>query len=186
MAGTILSSSEDKTQGVYSNLDYPKILEIAEIHGLEKTPIWHARVAQALLHNLAYSAALEQFQISLDKHNATPILSEQAIAVIHRDMARSCTEVGKYKEALEHSRMAELLHAKDYSFIGSKVGRLLNLAQVEYFAKMTDKAIATVDEAWEVYVGQEEEYSDYHSYTAFFFFFELLRASSDVSYSTCL
>ena len=99
MAGTKLSSSEDKIAGLYSDLDYPEILEIAEIQGFDKTPIWHARVAQALFAKFAYSAALEQFQISLDKHNATTTLSEQAIAVIHRDMARSCTEVGKYKEA---------------------------------------------------------------------------------------
>lgn len=168
MAGTKLSSSEDKIAGLYSDLDYPEILEIAEIQGFDKTPIWHARVAQALFAKFAYSAALEQFQISLDKHNATTTLSEQAIAVIHRDMARSCTELGKYKEALKHSKMADSLHAEDVGFMGDKIRRMLNIAQVEYYAKMIDKAIATVDKAWEVFLGQKEDYPDYYSYTAFF------------------
>ncbi|RAO68317.1 uncharacterized protein BHQ10_004329 [Talaromyces amestolkiae] len=143
-------------------------VQIAEIQCLEKTPIWHARVAQAMLHHHAYSAALEQFQSSLDKNNETPILSEPAIAIIHRDMARSCTEVGKYKEALEHSSLAESLQEEDSGNIGDKVGKLLNLAQVEYYAKLTDKAIATLEEAWKVFAGQEVTYRDYYSYTAFF------------------
>lgn len=168
MAGTKLSSSDDKTEGLYSLLDYHKILEVAEIQCLEKTPIWHARFAQTLLHYYAYSAALEHFQISLDKNDEIPIMSEQAIAVIHRDMARSCTEVGKYKEALEHSNLAESLQAEGFRSIASKVGKLLNLAQVEYYAKMTDEAIATVDEAWEAFVGPEADYRDCYSFTAFF------------------
>jgi hypothetical protein len=189
MAGTKLSSSEEKTTGLYSYLEPREMLEIAEMQCLEKTPLWHARLAQTLLHHLAYSAALEQFQISLDKHNKNPVLSNQAIAVIHRDMARCCTEVGRYKEALEHSNLAESLQEEDSRFIGSKIGKLLNTAQVEYYAKMTDKAVATVDEAWEAFVGQKANYRDYYSFTAFFSsFLELnqthrVRPAFDLAFS---
>ncbi|GAM40351.1 NACHT domain protein [Talaromyces pinophilus] len=190
MAGTNLSTSEEKISGLYTLLEPRKILEIAEMQFLEKTPIWHAKLAQTLLHHHAYSAALEQFQISLDENNKHSILSKQAIAVIHRDMARSCSEVGRYKEALEHSNLAESLQVEEFESFGreiGKIGKLLNIAQVEYHAKMTDKAIATVDEAWEAFMG--EDFRDYYSFTSFFSsFLELhqthrIRPTFDLAFS---
>lgn len=189
MAGTKLSTSEDKIAGLYTFLDTRKILEIAEMQCLKKTPIWHARIAQTLLHHHGYSAAVEQFQISLDENNKNSILSKQAIAVIHRDMARSCTEVGRYKEALEHWNLAESLQVEEFESIGNKIGKLLNIAQVEYHAKMTDKAVSTVNEAWEAFVGQTANYRDYYSFTAFFLsFLELhqmhrIRPAFDLAFS---
>jgi tetratricopeptide (TPR) repeat protein len=188
MAGTKLSNSEERTAGLSLYLEPRKIVEVAEMQCLEQTPLWHAKLAQALLHHHAYSAALEQFQISLDKDQENSILSKQAIAVIHRDMARTCTELGRYKEALEHSDLAESVR-EDPRETSHRVGRLLNTAQVEYYAKMTNKAVATVNEAWEAFAGQTERYRNFFTYTSFFSsFLELhqthhIRTALDFAFS---
>lgn len=168
MAGTKLCTSEEKTVGLYLLPESRQILEIAEMQCLERTPIWHAKLAQALLHHYKYSAALEQFQLALDENHKNPILGKQAITVIHRDMARSCADVGRYKEALEHSNLAGSLQ-KDSMIINYEISKLLNTAQVEYYAGMTDQALSTVDEAWEAFVAQErEDHRDWNTFSSFF------------------
>jgi hypothetical protein len=95
MAGTEFPTSEGKLAGVVRiALRTVEIMQVAEMQRLEKTPVWHARVAQALLLHNNFKTALEQFQISLDKNHQNPILSKQALSAIHRDMARACTETG--------------------------------------------------------------------------------------------
>lgn len=68
-------------------------------------------------------------------------------------MARACTKVRRYKEALEHSDLAESLYDDSwYRGWQDPIGKLLNTAQIEHSAKMTDKAVATANEAWEAFM----------------------------------
>lgn len=170
MAGTEFPTAEGELGGVVRiALRTAEIMQVAEMQRLEKTPVWHARVAQALLLHGNYRTALEQFQICLDDHQRNPVLSKQALFAIHRDMARACTETGRYREAVEHSDLAESL--RDASWDSSwqdPIGRLLNAAQMKHLAKMTDEAVATADEAWETYRGQKEDYRDQYTLHSFF------------------
>ncbi|RLL93501.1 hypothetical protein CFD26_100163 [Aspergillus turcosus] len=168
MAGSEGPTSEGKIV-IYPCLEARKILHTAEMQRLEKTPIWHARLAQALLLHYDSGAALEQFQISLDEHDRNPILSKQALSVIHRDMARACGDTRRYKEALEHSDLAEALHDGSWKRgWQDPIGQLLNTAQTEHFAKMTDKAVATADAAWEAFTEQRGHYGDRDTLNSFF------------------
>ncbi|PKX92831.1 NACHT domain protein [Aspergillus novofumigatus IBT 16806] len=169
MAGTEFPTSEGKLAGVVRiALRTVEIMQVAEMQRFEKTPVWHARVAQALLLHNNFKTALEQFQISLDKNHQNPILSKQALSAIHRDMARACTETGRYKEALEHSDLAESLHDASWDRAWQDpIGRLLNTAQMKHFAKMTDKAVVTANEAWETFLGQTEDHRDRYTLTSF-------------------
>ncbi|KAJ6182853.1 hypothetical protein N7485_001495 [Penicillium canescens] len=180
MAGAQLPTSERKID-VRTMLELDEIMCTAEMQRLEKTPVWHARVAQALLLHCNYKAALEEFQISLDEHLRNPILSKQALSVIHRDMGRACTEIRRYKEALEHSDLAESLHDASWERgWQDPVGKLLNTAQMEHFAKMTDKAVVTANEAWEAFMGQEDDYRDRYTLCSFFSVFLELRQTHRV------
>ena len=180
MAGAQLPISERKVK-LRTRLEPNEIVCIAEMQRLEKTPVWHARVAQALLLHCNSKAALEEFQISLDEHLRNPILSKQALSVIHRDMGRACTDTRRYKEALEHSDLAESLHDASWERgWQDPVGKLLNTAQMEHFAKMTDKAVVTANEAWEVFMGQEEDYRDRYTLCSFFSVFLELRQTHRV------
>ncbi|KAF7159523.1 hypothetical protein CNMCM5623_004861 [Aspergillus felis] len=182
MTGTQLLTSEGTLAGVlYTRLEPDEIVCTAEMQRLEKTPLWHARVAQALLLHDNWEAALDEFQISLDEGHRNPILSKQALSVIHRDMARACTKVGRYNEALEHSDLAESLH--DASWDRGRqdpVQKLLNTAEMEHLAKMDDKAVAAANEAWEVFMGQKEDYRDRYTLFSFFSIFLELRQTHRV------
>ncbi|KAJ5655135.1 hypothetical protein N7507_007085 [Penicillium longicatenatum] len=172
---------DGKLKVLVPGLEPSKMLHTAEIQHLEKTPIWHARLAQAILLNHNYAASIEQFQIALSEHHREPFLSKQALFVIHRDMARACAKVGRYREALEHSDLAELLYDdcwdrgwQDY------IGKLLNTAQMEHVAKMTDKAVATANEAWEAFVAQKDDYRDRDTLHSFFWLFLQLHQTHRV------
>ncbi|GIC90947.1 NACHT domain protein [Aspergillus udagawae] len=180
MAGAQFPTSERKID-VGTRLEPDEIVCTAEMQCLEKTPVWHARVAQALLLHYNSKAALKEFQISLDENLWNPILSKQALSVIHRDMGRACTDTRRYKEALEHSELAESLHDASWERgWQDPVGKLLNTAQMEHFAKMTDKAVVTANEAWEVFMGQEEDYRDRYTLCSFFSVFLELRQTHRV------
>lgn len=171
MAGTG-PDSDGKLKALVPGLEPRKILHTAEIQHLEKTPIWHARLAQAILLNHNHAAAIEQFQFALDEHHRKPFLSKQALSVIHRDMARACTEVGRYKEALENSDLAESLYDDSWDRgWQDSIGKLLKTAQMEHLAKMADKAVATANEAWEAFVGQKDDYRDRDRLHSFFWLF---------------
>jgi tetratricopeptide (TPR) repeat protein len=163
---------DGKLKVLVPGLEPRKMLHTAEIQHLEKTPIWHARLAQAILLNHNYAASIEQFQIALSEHHREPFLSKQALSVIHRDMARACAKVGRYIEALEHSDLAELLYDNcwDRGWQDS-IGKLLNTAQMEHVAKMADKAVATANEAWEAFVAQKDDYRDRDTLHSFFWLF---------------
>jgi tetratricopeptide (TPR) repeat protein len=174
-------TSDGKLTVLVPGLEPRKILHTAEIQHLEKTPIWHARLAQAILLNHNYAAAIEQFQVALDEHHRKPFLRKQALSVIHRDMARACTKVGRYKEALEHSDLAESLYDNSWDRDWQdSIGKLLNTAQMEHLGKMTDKAVATANEAWETFVGQKDDYRDRDTLHSFFWLFLQLHETDRV------
>ncbi|RAL12406.1 NACHT domain protein [Aspergillus homomorphus CBS 101889] len=162
-------TSDGNLKGLVPGLESRKMLRIAEMQHLEKTPIWHARLAQAMLLHHSYAAALERFQIALDEHHRKHFLSKQALSVIHRDMARACTKVGRYKEALEHSDLAKSLYdgSRDREW-QDPIGKLLNTAKMEQLEKMTNKAVATANEAWKAFVEQKDDYRDRDTLHSFF------------------
>lgn len=135
----------------WGNTDVSVIMEAAELQKFEHTARWHARVAQALLMQCHHREALEQFHVTLKDTEKTNLLNKQELSVVHRDLARACTEVGRHAEALKHTEIAEMTRVPkddDGSDI-DRVGRLLNLAQLQYRAKQKDNAIATANEAWD-------------------------------------
>ncbi|OJJ60340.1 hypothetical protein ASPSYDRAFT_148309 [Aspergillus sydowii CBS 593.65] len=174
-------TADERLRGIFSGLEPRKLLHTAEMQHLETTPIWHARLAQAMLLHQSYAAALERFQIALDEHYKKPFLSRQALSVIHRDMARACTKVWRYKEALEHSDQAESLydHSRDRGW-QDPIGKLLNRAQMEQLAGMTDKAAATANEAWKAFVEQNDDYRDRDLLHSFFWIYLQLHQTHRV------
>ncbi|KOS37676.1 hypothetical protein ACN38_g11524 [Penicillium nordicum] len=167
------------------------VLIPAQSQNLQQTPMWHARVAQSLMKH-CYAQALEHFQISLDGNHSTPTFSDQSLFVIHRDMARACTEVAMHEEALKHLELSESLwstfagngDAGDYD----AVNRLLNKAQKKHHAKLTDDAIATTEEAWNLLLEDRSEYRDNDFLPFFRIFLELnqphrLRSVFDLAFT---
>lgn len=131
--------------------DVGKIVAIAEQQKKPQTPMWHARVAQSLLLNQEYKGAFERFQTALSLHEQSPCLSPQSLSVIHRDMARTCSELCQHKAALEHFELSEILqpHSRDTLCLQhDEISNLLYRARMELSAKLTQKASASVDKAW--------------------------------------
>ncbi|KAL2828383.1 hypothetical protein BDW59DRAFT_159586 [Aspergillus cavernicola] len=151
----------------------PRVLLPAESQKLQQTPMWHARVAQALLLYCCHAQALHHFQISLDGNQSTPTFNTQSLSVIHRDMARACTEIARHKEALEHFELCESLRSTleeaDDSYGNDVIDDLLNKAQMKHRAQLTDDAIATAEEAWKLLL--ENEATDANTGTGLFSFF---------------
>ncbi|OBT48196.1 hypothetical protein VE00_01084 [Pseudogymnoascus sp. WSF 3629] len=153
--------------------DSPEIiLRAAELQGLQKTPMWHARVAQALSLNLWYEDALDHFQIFLREHEKSPSLSALSLFVIHRDIYRTFMKLGRHKKALLHFELSESLR-KD--FLGDNrlksaeyIASLLSAAQMKHLAKLPDDALAAVDKAWE-YVLQQHGDKRFHPELTLFF-----------------
>lgn len=138
------------------------ILRVAELQGLQKTPMWHARVAQALRLRWCYKSALGHFQIFLDEHQKSPSFSTLSLFVIHRDMARTLKELGKHRMALSHFELSESLR-KD--FLGDNklddreyIANLLSAAQMKHLAKLPDDALAAADEAFEFALRNDNEW----------------------------
>ncbi|KAK2874914.1 hypothetical protein FQN49_001953 [Arthroderma sp. PD_2] len=154
-----------------------KVLLPAESQKYQQTPMWHARVAQALLLYECHPQALDHFQISLDGNQRTPTFSTQSLCVIHRDMSRACTELARHKEALAHLELSEsfrsTLQENDYHRTLYSIDNLLNKAQMKHFAKLTDDAIATAEEAWNLLLAQEAEDRDTDLFLFFSIFLEL-------------
>lgn len=167
------------------------VLIPAQSQNLQQTPMWHARVAQSLMKH-CYAQALEHFQISLDGNHSTPTFSDQSLFVIHRDMARACTEVAMHEKALKHLELSESLwstfagngDAGDYD----AVNRLLNKAQVKHHAKLTDDAIAITEEAWNLLLGDRSQNRQNEFLPFFQIFLELdqphrLRSVFDLAFT---
>lgn len=151
------------------------ILRAAELQGLQKTPMWHARVAQALSLNLWYEDALDHFQIFLHEHEKSPSLSAMSLFVIHRDIYRTLMKLGRHKKALLHFELSESLRQdclgdnklKSAEYIAS----LLSAAQMKHLAKLPDDALAAVDKAWEYVLERHGDKRFHPELTLFFFIF---------------
>ncbi|KAF3392653.1 hypothetical protein F1880_008648 [Penicillium rolfsii] len=160
----------------WGNTDVSVIMESAYLRRFEHTAMWHARFAQALLSHYYYQDAREQFRIIFDDDQLANTLSEQDLSVVHRDLARSCTEIGRHEEALTHMELAEStrLPRDDDNSDGDRVGRLLNLAQIKFRAKQRESAISTANEAWQELLVTKEDWW-YPEFLSFFSIFLELR-----------
>ncbi|KFY87295.1 hypothetical protein V500_07098 [Pseudogymnoascus sp. VKM F-4518 (FW-2643)] len=153
------------------------LLRAAELQSRQKTPMWHARVAQALRSRFCYQDALDHFQIFLDEHQKYPGLSTMSLFVIHRDMARTLKELGRHKKALSHFELSNSLR-KD--FLGDKkledseyIANLLSAAQMKHLARLPDDALATVEEAWQFVLRNDDEWFRPDLMSFFIIFLEL-------------
>jgi tetratricopeptide (TPR) repeat protein len=130
-----------------------EVFAAAEIHKCQKTPLWHVRVAQALLLNGHPQEALEQFQLALDEHKSAPTFGPLSLYVIHRDMARACSEIGRHGEALEHHELSESLSG-DIELpplvVNTNIDKLLDTARLQHHARKTADAVKTANEAWKL------------------------------------
>ncbi|KAL4956079.1 hypothetical protein BDW69DRAFT_159245 [Aspergillus filifer] len=146
---------EITTTSIRYHKDVSAITTIAELLKHERTPLWHARVAQALLLNFDYAAARERFRIALDEQEKTPTFDLPSLSVIHRDLSRACTEIGRHAEALEHYELSESLvpdGEKPDDVPADGIFRMLNAARLKHRAKQTEDAFATANEAWNLAV----------------------------------
>lgn len=160
----------------WGNTDMSVIFEAAELHQFGHTAMWHARVAQALLLQYHHHEAREQFHVILDDGQMADTFNEQELSVVHRDLARACTEIGRHEEALNYMELAELtrMPRDDDKFDRDQVGRLLNLAQLKYRAKQREGAISTANEAWQQLLATREDWW-YPEFLSFFDIFLELR-----------
>jgi tetratricopeptide (TPR) repeat protein len=156
----------------WGNADVSVIMEAANLHKFEPTAMWHARVAQALLLHYHHREAREQFHVILDDVKMADTLKEQELSVVHRDLARACTEIGRHEEALNHMELAEStrLPGGDVQSDTDRMGRLLNLAQIQYRAKQRESAISTANEAWKELLATKKDWW-YPEFLSFFSIF---------------
>ncbi|KAL3460099.1 hypothetical protein BJX64DRAFT_278710 [Aspergillus heterothallicus] len=130
-----------------------EILAAADLGQHPQTPFWHARVAQALLQNRHYSEARERFQITLAEHEKNQSLDASALPIIHRDLGRALSEIGRHEEALRHHEIFESLAEdaaeSDNGLPNDGFAPMLNIARLQHRAKRTDAAIETAIKAWE-------------------------------------
>ncbi|KAJ5820008.1 hypothetical protein N7474_005599 [Penicillium riverlandense] len=173
------SETSDKLTDITTHLRSGEIIHTAELQGLHKTAMWHARVAQALLQHYHFQDARKHFQLALDEHDKAPALSKQSLSVIHNDMARACSEIGRHKEALEHFDLVVSLsndpEGPGYGLHGH-IGNLLDAAHMEHRAKLTKKAISTAHRAWKEFTGAEHRDLIYSGLLlSFFVIFRELR-----------
>ncbi|KAL2848384.1 hypothetical protein BJY01DRAFT_246398 [Aspergillus pseudoustus] len=129
-----------------------EILAAADLKKDEHTPLWHARVAQALLLNHWHAEARERFHIVLSEHHKNPTFEAAALSVLHRDLGRACSGIGRHEEALEHHEISESLvegvEQPGHPIPADEVAQLLNKARLKHRAKRIDAAIETANEAW--------------------------------------
>ncbi|KAF3481028.1 Tetratricopeptide-like helical [Arthroderma uncinatum] len=154
-----------------------RVLIPAESQRLQQTPMWHARVAQALLLRHCYEKALDHFQIALDGNQQTPTFSTQSLSLIHGDMARTCTGIARHKEALKHLELSESLRSSlqenAHHVSRDIISHLLYKAQMKHSAKLIDDAIATAVDAWELLLRMRAEDRDTELFSFFLIFLEL-------------
>ncbi|KAL4971208.1 hypothetical protein BDW66DRAFT_165879 [Aspergillus desertorum] len=128
-----------------------EVFAAAAIHKFQQTPLWHARVAQALLLNSHPEEARERFQIALEEHKSAPTFDQLSLFVIHRDMARACSDIGRHAEALEHHELSEsLLNDIEIPPLvrNNSIDKLLDTARLQHNARRTADAVKTANGAW--------------------------------------
>lgn len=155
------------------------IFRAAELQGLQKTPMWHARVAQALRLNWCDDEALDYFELSFEEHQKSTSFSTPSLFVIHRDMARMLKKAKRDKEALSHFELSESLREglqggkklEDREYIDN----LLSAAQMKCRAKSPDGALADANEAWELILRKNYEWLHFDLMSIFVIFLELYQ-----------
>ncbi|OBT67190.1 hypothetical protein VE03_02603 [Pseudogymnoascus sp. 23342-1-I1] len=165
------------SRSTYHSSEIP--LRAVELQDLQKTPMWHARVAQTLRSRWCYQEALDYFEIFIDKHEKSPSLSTLSLFVIHRDIARTLKELGRHKKALSHFELSESLRR---DFLGDNklegreyVASLLSSAQMKHLAKLPDDALATANEAFEFVLQNDDEWFRPDLMTFFIIFLEIFQ-----------
>ncbi|KAJ6134390.1 hypothetical protein N7523_000712 [Penicillium sp. IBT 18751x] len=167
-----------RLKDVSIGLQSAEILQTAESQCLQKTAMWYARVAQSMLQHGNYQDALVHFHMALDENDKAPSMSKESISVIHKDMARAYSEVGKYKEALEHSDLVLLPdnNPEDPECdLQEYLASLLDEANMLYRVKSTEKAVSTALQAWEQFVTLTETRGFGNLWLAFLIVFSELR-----------
>jgi tetratricopeptide (TPR) repeat protein len=164
--------------------EMPIIMEAAEFCKLEHNAIWHSRVGQALLLNGHYREASEIFLVVLKDDKDSDTLNEQHLSVIHRDLARAFTQMGRHEEALKHAELAEMTELpREDDLYQDRVHQLLNLAQVKYRANRKDSAIATANKAFEEFLANKNNgpfFPDFVSIFQIFLDFKQLQSLRSV------
>ncbi|KAL2847123.1 hypothetical protein BJX68DRAFT_240245 [Aspergillus pseudodeflectus] len=162
------SREHEITVPVRRSRDAPAILAVAELHGHEQTPLWHARVAQGLLLNSHYAEARASFRFALAEQEKTPTFDPPSLFVIHRDLGRACAEIGRHVEALEHHEISESLVTdaeRSEAVPSDSVSHLLNAARLKYRAKRTQDAVETANKAWDLAIKRDSWWStDFESF----------------------
>jgi tetratricopeptide (TPR) repeat protein len=141
-----------KLAEIKRDLPPDSIIQVAESQGLQKTAMWHARVAQALLHHLNLEEAIVHFQIALNECDEANAFSKRSLSVIHKDLSRACKAAGRHKEALEHLEFSISMRDKSDDCahgIDGYIADLLDTAYIELRVNEIDKAISTAQRAWE-------------------------------------
>lgn len=173
------TGASEKLKNISVDLGSTDILQIAESQGFQRTAIWYARVAQAMLQHYIFEDAVVHFQNALREHDQAPSLSTQALSVIHKQMARAYSELGRHKEALEHFDLAMPADndPEGYGYgLHGKLGELLDEARMKHRANLTEKAIATALQAWEKFVTIEAtKFTQGDLLLSFFVLFSELR-----------
>jgi hypothetical protein len=172
------------------------ILVPAELRQVDQTRMWHARVAQALLARNGSGHAIEHFRIALREDSIGPKFTTPSLYVIHKDMSRAYTKLAMHKLALEHLEISETLRntfrevdnrqGEDTTY--DRIRDMLHKAQKKYNAKLTDGAIATAEEAWNLLLGTRDTNTDSLLRPFFEIFVELnqlhrLRSVFDFAFS---
>ncbi|KAL4999761.1 hypothetical protein BDV10DRAFT_200448 [Aspergillus recurvatus] len=147
-----ISSGENTPMGIQlHHILVDEVYAAAEIYKFQQTPLWHVRVAQALLSNGHPQEAWKEFKIALENHKGAPTFDLLSLFVIHRDMARACSEIGRHGEALEHHKLFESL-SRDIEIPplerNDDIGILLDTARLQHHARKTADAVKTASEAW--------------------------------------
>lgn len=150
--GFIVKVSDELT-----NFNMPtRIMVPAERRQVEQTRMWHTRVAQALLARNCNGHAIEHFRIALREDSIGPKFTTLSLYVIHQDMSRAYTKLAMHREALDHLEISETLR-NTFRKVDDRQGDrtsyyrfrdMLHKAQKKHNAKLTDSAIATAEEAW--------------------------------------
>ncbi|KAF3407892.1 hypothetical protein DPV78_000639 [Talaromyces pinophilus] len=94
-------------------------------------------------------------------------------------MTRACTDIGRYEEAVEHFELSEPLTDSETYLSERIISILLDAAQTEHLAKMTEGAVESAKEAWNIILEKDAD-RDYELLGSFLWIFAELYRPDDV------
>lgn len=163
---------------VHHPLSASRILLVARLQKFEMTATWHARLAQALFYRDYYKRSLYYFNKALSMNQKNLALSSVTLSVIHRDMASALFEIRRYEDGVHHRRLADNLGGKltadNFPNPDDYIRHLLEVAQLEYLARLSEQAFAKANDAWQVYL-ENEEHRDWYLWMDFLSIFLELK-----------